>query len=37
VLKYGEQTHSKEAGAFYDFLFSSPAREIFKKYGYKLP
>jgi molybdate transport system substrate-binding protein len=37
VLKYGEQTHSKEAREFYDFLFSSPAREIFKRYGYKLP
>ena len=37
VLKYGDQTHSKEAREFYDFLFSSPAREIFKRYGYKLP
>lgn len=37
VLKYAEQNHSKEAHEFYDFLFSAPAQEIFKRYGYKLP
>jgi molybdate transport system substrate-binding protein len=37
VLKYAQQNHSKEAQEFYDFLFSAPAQEIFKKYGYKLP
>jgi len=37
VLRYAEQNHSKEAHEFYDFLFSGPARGIFKKYGYKLP
>ena len=34
VLKYAEHDHSKEAHQFYDFLFSAPAREIFRKYGY---
>jgi len=37
VLKYADDHHSGEAHQFYDFLFSIPAREIFKKYGYNLP
>jgi molybdate transport system substrate-binding protein len=37
VLKYAQEHHSNEAREFYDFLFSPGAREIFKKYGYKLP
>jgi molybdate transport system substrate-binding protein len=37
VLKYGDQSDSKEAHEFYDFLFSAGAQEIFKRYGYKLP
>jgi molybdate transport system substrate-binding protein len=36
VLKYSQTDHSKEAREFYDFLFSAPARKIFKKYGYNL-
>jgi len=36
VLKYGRQHHSQEAHEFYDFLFSAPAKAIFKKYGYNL-
>jgi molybdate transport system substrate-binding protein len=37
VLKYADQNHPKEAQEFYNFLFSAPAQEIFKRYGYKLP
>jgi len=37
VLKYASTEHSKEAQEFYHFLFSTPARGIFKKYGYRLP
>lgn len=36
VLKYAQDKHAKEARAFLDFLFSPPAQEIFKKYGYHL-
>lgn len=37
VLKYSRKNHFKEAKAFEDFIFTPPAQEIFKKYGYKIP
>jgi molybdate transport system substrate-binding protein len=35
LLKHGEK--SKEASAFYAFIFSKKAEEIFKKFGYSIP
>ncbi len=37
ILKHSQKNHAAQAQKFYDFLFSAPAQEIFKKYGYKLP
>ena len=38
ILKHAEKNNVlKETQSFYDFLFSSTAQDIFKKYGYKLP
>ena len=37
ILRYASKNHSAEAQKFYDFLFSAPAQDIFKKYGYALP
>lgn len=37
VTRYGNEKHTKESLAFYAFLFSEPAQEIFLKYGYRLP
>jgi len=37
ILKYAEKDNLKEAKRFFEFLFSSEAREIFRKYGYDLP
>ena len=37
ILKYAGRKHSAEAQKFDNFLFSAPAQDIFKKYGYKLP
>lgn len=37
VTRYGNDRHSRESLAFFAFLFSESAREIFLKYGYQLP
>jgi len=34
LLKYGQDNHAAEAKKFYDFLFSSKAKAIYKKFGY---
>jgi molybdate transport system substrate-binding protein len=34
LLKYGQDNHTAEAKKFYDFLFSSKAKAIYKKFGY---
>lgn len=34
LLKYGKKMHPMESQKFYDFLFSTKAKEIFKKFGY---
>ena len=37
ILKYGRDHHPQAAEAFFDFLFSETAGQIFQKYGYTLP
>lgn len=37
ILKHSQKQHATSAKKFYDFLFSSQAQDIYKKYGYKLP
>jgi molybdate transport system substrate-binding protein len=37
ITRYGNERHSRESLAFFTFLFSETAQEIFLKYGYKLP
>jgi len=37
ITRYGNEHHTKESLAFFTFLFSETAQEIFSKYGYKLP
>ncbi|HEX5152173.1 MAG TPA: molybdate ABC transporter substrate-binding protein [Parafilimonas sp.] len=34
LLKYGQENHAAEAKKFYNFLFSSAAKVIYKKFGY---
>ena len=34
LLKYGQQNHAFAAKKFYGFLYSAPAKAIYKKYGY---
>lgn len=37
ILKHGAAVNGEESRKFYDFVLSPKAREIFAKYGYKLP
>lgn len=37
ILKHGSETNGEAARKFYGFVLSSKARDIFAKYGYKLP
>ena len=37
ILKYAQKEHLKSVQEFFDFLFSDQCKQIFEKYGYKLP
>lgn len=37
ILRHGSENNGEAARKFYGFVFSSKARDIFTKYGYKLP
>ncbi len=37
ITKHGQEHHPQQSLSFYAFLFSEEARQIFRKYGYKLP
>lgn len=37
ITKNGQEHHPEQSLNFYTFLFSEEARQIFRKYGYKLP
>lgn len=36
ITKYGQEHHPEACKAFFDFIFSSEAKEIFERYGYKI-
>jgi molybdate transport system substrate-binding protein len=37
ILRYGDDNNPETSRAFYNFIYSVKAREIFKQYGYELP
>jgi molybdate transport system substrate-binding protein len=37
ICKYGEEKHPGPSSRFYAFLYSTPARVILNRYGYRLP
>jgi molybdate transport system substrate-binding protein len=37
ILQHGQENHPEATQAFFDFLFSETARQIFRNHGYQLP
>ncbi len=37
ITRYGAEAHAEASRRFLEFLFSSPARDILREYGYRLP
>ena len=37
ITKFGQKNHQQASNAFYDFLSSQAAQQIFLDYGYQLP